>query len=32
MPMGRMELSDEDKRILDQLVNDGDNNKDNYSI
>jgi curved DNA-binding protein CbpA len=24
-------LSDEDKRILDQLVNDGDNNKDNYS-
>jgi hypothetical protein len=30
--MGRMELSDEDKRILDQLVNDGDNNKDNYSI
>ena len=32
MPMGRMELSDEDKRILDQLVNDGDNKKDNYSI
>ena len=32
MPMGRMELSDEDKRILDQLINDGDNKKDNYSI
>lgn len=32
MPMGRLELSDEDKRILDQLVNDGDNKKDNYSI
>jgi hypothetical protein len=32
MPMGRLELSDEDKKILDQLVNDGDNKKDNYSI
>lgn len=32
MPMGKLELSDEDRKILDQLVNDGDNKKDNYII
>ena len=32
MPIGKLELSDEDRRILDQLVNDGDNKKDNYIV
>lgn len=32
MPMGKLELSDEDRKILDQLVNDGDNKKDNYIV
>lgn len=32
MPMGKLELSDEDRKILDQLVNDGDNKKDNYTL
>ena len=32
-PMGKLTLSDEDREILDRLVNDGgDNKKSNYSI
>lgn len=32
-PMGKLTLSDEDRAILDKLVNDGSNNKsDNYEL
>ncbi len=33
MPMGKLELSDEDRELLDKMINDGtDNKKDNYSF
>lgn len=33
MPMGKLELSDEDRELLDKMINDGsDNKKDNYSL
>ena len=32
MQMGKLELSDEDRKILEQLVNDDDNKSDNYSL
>lgn len=32
MPMGKLELSEEDRKMLEQLVNDEDNKSDNYSL
>jgi hypothetical protein len=33
MPMGKLELSDEDRALLDKMINDGDDNKsENYKI
>ena len=33
VPMGKLELSDEDRELLDKMINDGsDNKKDNYSL
>lgn len=32
MPMGKLELSEEDRKMLEQLVNDDDNKSDNYSL
>jgi hypothetical protein len=33
MPMGKLELSDEDRELLDKMINDAsDNKKDNYSL
>lgn len=31
-PMGKLTLSDEDRLILDKLVNDGNNKSDNYEL
>ena len=32
MPMGKLELSDEDRKILESLVNENDNKTDNYQL
>jgi hypothetical protein len=32
MPMGKLELSDEDRKMLEQLVSEDDNKSDNYSL
>lgn len=33
MPMGKLELSDEDRELLDKMINDSsDNKKDNYTL
>lgn len=33
LPLGKLELSDEDRELLDKMINDGsDNKKDNYSL
>ena len=32
MPMGKLELSEEDRKMLEQLVNDDDNKSDNYKL
>ncbi len=32
MPMGKLELSEDDRKMLEQLVNDDDNKSDNYSL
>jgi hypothetical protein len=33
MPMGKLELSDEDRALLDKMINDGDDNKsENYKL
>ena len=32
MPLGKLELSEEDRKMLEQLVNDDDNKSDNYSL
>jgi hypothetical protein len=32
IPMGKLELSEDDRKMLEQLVNDDDNKSDNYSL